>query len=76
MQQETLHTVAQVADKTTITAVSVSFFGGLTSNDIAAYGGIIIGAIGLIVATIFRYLEGRELKRHHKTMEAKRWADE
>jgi ABC-type proline/glycine betaine transport system permease subunit len=76
MQQETLHAVATAADKTTAGGVGLWLFGGLTSMDIAAYGGLIIAFAGFLVAGVFKLLELRELKRHNKALEAKRWSDE
>jgi ABC-type proline/glycine betaine transport system permease subunit len=76
MQQETLHAVASAADKTTAGGIGLWAVGGLTSTDIAAYGGLIIAFLGLIVAGVFKVLEFRELRRHNKTIEAKRWSDE
>jgi len=76
MEQETLHAVSVAADKATIGAAGVSFLGGLTANDVAAYGGLAIAVIGATVAAIFKWLEHNERKRHNKVMEAKRWSDE
>lgn len=76
MQQETLHAVSAAAEKTTMVAAGVSITGGAIGNFIVAYGGFIVGILGVIVVVIFRWIEINELKRHHKSIEAKRFPDE
>jgi len=75
MEQETLHNIATLADKTTITAAAGSLLAHLTANDIAAYGGLVIAIIGLIVAIIFKWLERKDRLKHYKKIEAKRFSD-
>jgi preprotein translocase subunit Sss1 len=43
----------------------------MTANEVAAIGGLIIGAIGLIIQLIFKVMSHAELKRHHKKVEEK-----
>ena len=71
MEQETLHNIATLADKITITAAAGSLLAHLTANDIAAYGGLVIAIIGLIVAIIFKWLERKDRLKHYKKIEAK-----
>lgn len=46
--------VAAVAHKVTTAGGGVALWGGLTANDIAAFGGLLIAAIGLAVQIYFK----------------------
>jgi len=47
-------TVASVANKVTIGAGSVAFWGGWTANEWAAYGGLAVAVLGFIVQVVFK----------------------
>ena len=68
-------------DKETIaaTAAKVSYSGaggavifGLTANEVAALGGLVIAFLGLIVTIIFKWLAHVELVKHYKNIEGKK----
>lgn len=47
------------ASSVTITGSLTSIFGGLTANEIAAYGGLCIGIAGLLVNWYYKAKEDR-----------------
>lgn len=53
-QQAVEATVASLANKVTYGGGSVALIGGYTANEIAAFGGLIIAAIGLVVQVVFK----------------------
>lgn len=73
--QGTLHAISTGGDKATASGLGVWLFGSLTSTDIAAYGGLVIAFLGLVIAGIFKWLEWKELRRHNRAVESKRWGD-
>jgi len=62
-------TVADVGSKVTYAGGGSAFLFGMTANEVAAIGGLIIAAIGLIVNAIFKWLGHRALLEHHKKIE-------
>lgn len=52
-------TIAAVAQKFSVAGGSAALVGGLTANEIAAFGGLIIAAIGLIVQVYYKRKEDR-----------------
>lgn len=46
--------IAAGAQKVTYGGGSVAFFGGLTANEIAAFGGILIAFLGLLVQLYYK----------------------
>lgn len=40
-----------------------SIFGGLTANEVAAYGGLLIGVVGLLVNWYYKAKEDRRAER-------------
>jgi hypothetical protein len=75
MNQETLHAISAGAEKTTIAAAGASLTGTAFGSFILAYGGFIVGVLGVLVVVIFKILEHNENKRHHKVIEAKPYRD-
>lgn len=61
-------TVASLANKVTYGGGSVAFVGGLTANEIAAFGGLLIAAVGLVVQWVFNR---RRDKREQLYLEAR-----
>jgi fermentation-respiration switch protein FrsA (DUF1100 family) len=55
-------TLAAVAQKFTVGGGSVAMFGGLTANEIAAFGGLLVAVVGLCVQF---YYKRRQDKRDH-----------
>lgn len=51
--------VAAVAHKVSTAGGVTAVIGGLTANDIAAYGGLVIGFIGLVVQVCFKWRADR-----------------
>jgi hypothetical protein len=54
MQHETLETVAQTASKVTYVSSGGAILFGLTANEIAAFGGLIIGVLTWLVNFYYR----------------------
>lgn len=63
-------TIAAASAKISYGGAGGAVFFGLTANEFAAIGGLCIGAIGLIINIIFKWLAHRELVEHHKRIEA------
>jgi ABC-type proline/glycine betaine transport system permease subunit len=61
-------TIAAVAQKVTYGGGGVAFFGGLTANEIAAFGGLFIAFLGLLVQVYFKVLDNRRKAELHKLM--------
>jgi hypothetical protein len=59
-------TVASVANKATYGGGAAAFYGGMTANEIAAYGGLLVAVIGLIVQLVFKIREDRRSKEFHR----------
>ncbi|WP_182334721.1 holin [Stenotrophomonas acidaminiphila] len=60
-------TIAAVAQKVAYGG-GVAFFGGLTANEIAAFGGLFIAFLGLLVQVYFKVLDNRRKSELHKLM--------
>jgi hypothetical protein len=58
-------TVASVANKVTIGGGATAFFGGMTANEFAAYGGLLVGALGLVVQIVFKLRADRRHGEEH-----------
>jgi hypothetical protein len=58
-------TVASVANKVTYGAAGTAFWGGMTANEFAAYGGVLIAVIGLIVQWYYKRKESRMRSEEH-----------
>lgn len=61
-------TIAAVAQKVAYGGGGVAFFGGLTANEIAAFGGLFIAFLGLLVQVYFKVLDNRRKSELHKLM--------
>lgn len=61
-------TIAAVAQKVVYGGGGVAFFGGLTANEIAAFGGLFIAFLGLLVQVYFKVLDNRRKAELHKLM--------
>ncbi len=59
-------TVAAVANKVTYAGGSAAFVGGLTANEFAAVGGLVIAFCGLVVQIIFKLLDNRRKNEVHR----------
>ena len=51
------------ASTTTFVGSFTAIFGGLSANEIAAYGGLFIGAIGMLVNWYYKAKEDRRAER-------------
>lgn len=66
-------TIAAVANKVTYGGSGVAFIGGLAASEIAAYGGLLIAVIGLIVQWYYKRKDDRrEVEEHTARMEVLR----
>jgi len=61
-------TIAAVAQKVAYGGGGVAAFGGLTANEIAAFGGLFIAFLGLLVQVYFKALDNRRKSELHKLM--------
>lgn len=59
-------TIAAVAHKVTTAGGVAAIFGGLTANDIAAFGGLLVAVIGVIVQIYFNRKRDRRETELHK----------
>ena len=60
MNRDSMDTAASAfANKMIATGASASVIGGMTSTDIAAFGGLIIAVIGLVVQIYFKVKDDR-----------------
>lgn len=64
-------TITSVATKATYAGAGSAVFFGMTANEFAAIGGLVVGCIGLIVNVYFKWLGHKELQEHHKRVEDK-----
>lgn len=62
-------TVADVGSKVTYAGGGTAFLFGMTANEVAAIGGLIIAVIGLVINVFFKWIGHRELKAHYKNIE-------
>lgn len=58
-------TVAAIANKVTYAGSGAAFFGGLTANEVAAFGGLLIAVIGLAVQWFYKRKEDRRNEALH-----------
>ena len=62
-------TISAFASKVTYGGGTAAVVGGLTANEIAAFGGLLIAAIGLVVQIFYRRrADRREAALHEKLM--------
>lgn len=59
-------TIASVAHKATYAGAGVATYGGLTANEIAAFGGLIIAVVGVLIQLLFRLREDRRNAEYHR----------
>ena len=62
--------IADAGSKVTYAGGGSAFLFGMTANEVAAVGGLIIAVIGLIINGIFKWLGHRALLAHHRKIEA------
>lgn len=62
--------IADAGSKVTYAGGGSAFLFGMTANEVAAIGGLIIAVIGLIINGIFKWLGHRALLAHHRKIEA------
>lgn len=66
-------TIANVANKATYTGAVSAVYGGLTANEIAAYGGLIVAILGLLIQIVFKVRsDRREAEFHRERMQMAR----
>lgn len=64
--QATEATIAAVAQKVSAGGGSLALVGGLTANDIAAFGGLLIAVIGLFVQFYYKRKDDRRQDELHR----------
>lgn len=66
-------TIATIANKAAYAGGGTAFIGGMAANEIAAYGGLAVAAVGLAVQWYFnRKRDRRETAEHEERMRALR----
>lgn len=58
--------IAATAQKVTYGAGSAAIYGGLTANEFAAIGGLIVAILGLIVQLYYKHKQDRREQRFHE----------
>lgn len=64
-------TISSVSSKVTYAGGGSAFLFGMTANEVAAIGGLILAVIGLAVNVVFKWLAHKELQNHHKKIQEK-----
>ncbi len=54
MDQGTEHAIAAIANKASVAGGGIALFGGLSASDIAAFGGLLIAAIGVCIQWYYK----------------------
>lgn len=71
MQQHDLTTIAGVANKATYAGATSALYGGFTANELAAIGGFVVAAIGLMVQVYFKIrADRRDAELHKRRLES------
>ena len=66
-------TIAAVANKVSYSGAGAAVIGGLTANDIAAFGGLLIAVIGVVIQFYYkRKADRRDTEEHSARMDALR----
>lgn len=58
-QEATEATIAGIAQKVGVSGGTVAVYGGLTANEIAAFGGLLIAIVGVCVQWYFKRKDDR-----------------
>lgn len=58
-------TVAGIAGKVTQGAAAVTVYGGLTANEWAAFGGLLIAIIGALIQWAYKHRADKREAEHH-----------
>ena len=69
-------TIADAGSKVTYAGGGSAFLFGMTANELAAIGGLIIAVIGLIINGVFKWLAHRAMIEHHKQIQKGRYIDD
>lgn len=64
-EQTTEAAIAAAAQKASLGAGTAAVFGGLTANEIAAFGGLVIALIGLCVQWYYKRKDDRRREELH-----------
>lgn len=65
MQQQTEATVAAVAQKVSVGGGGFALFGGLSANELVAFGGLLVAVIGLAVQWYYKAKSDRRAELLH-----------
>lgn len=60
--------IANVAEKMTYGGAGGAVIFGMTANEFAAYSGVAIGIIGVIISSYFKWLERKDRLEHNKKL--------
>lgn len=71
--QATEAAIAGVAQKVTMIGGSTAFFGGLTANELAAFGGLLVGFVGLLIQWHYKRKEVRLRKEFYNAQLHRRY---
>lgn len=66
MRDSAADTVVVLAEKAIAAGASAAVVGGFTANEIAAFGGLLVAVLGLIVQVVFKLLDNSRKAQVHK----------
>ena len=66
MRDSAVDTGVVLANKAIAAGASAAVVGGLTANEIAAFGGLLVAVLGLIVQLVFKLLDNSRKAQIHK----------
>lgn len=70
-------TVAAIANKTTVAGGSIAVLGGLTASEIAAYGGLVVAVLSVLIQWFYKARADRRAgELHHARLAQIREEDE
>ena len=61
----TVDLLAAAANKSTYVGAATAVFGGMSSSDIAAFGGLTLAAAGFLINTYFRWRDDKRAEMEH-----------
>ena len=59
-------TIASIANKATYTGAVSAVYGGMTANEIAAFGGLLVAVIGVLIQLFFKLRDDRRNAEYHR----------
>ena len=66
MQLDDATTIAGIANKATYAGAGGAVYGGLTANEIAAFGGLAVAIVGVLIQLYFKIRADRRDQEFHR----------